>query len=336
MPRKPTLADVAKAAGLSPATVDRVINARGGVDAAKEERVLRVARELGLDRRLDYTHRAIKRIAVLIQPPSNPFHAELARGFDAVRNLMSALNIQISVSHIDLDRPARTTARIRALPGLADGLVICAPAGEGVAEALREISGRLPVVTLASDIEPSGRVAFIGPDDLRAGRVAAGLMALHMGPRGGGVLMLAGRFDIAGQQARATGFEQGLARAPDIWIETRIETNENADVTAHHIYRALADAPDIRGIYHLSVGSVGIVSALEKLGRGHDVSVITHEMTPNRARLLRNRQLCAVLDQEPLLEARLAIETLARAFGRLDGAVASVETPVRIYLPDSL
>ena len=82
MGRKPTLTDVARASGVSPATVDRVINHRGGVNAAKEERVLRAARELGLDRRLDFTHRQIRRITVMIQPPENPFHAELRKGID--------------------------------------------------------------------------------------------------------------------------------------------------------------------------------------------------------------------------------------------------------------
>lgn len=97
--------------GLSPATVDRVINHRGGVDADKEERVLRAARELGLDRRLDFTHRQIRRITVMMQPPENPFHAiELRKGFDAARKLVAALNIQVAMVQTRIDQRKRPRA----------------------------------------------------------------------------------------------------------------------------------------------------------------------------------------------------------------------------------
>ena len=46
MARKTTARDVAEAAGVSPATVDRVLNGRGGVSPDKEKRVLDWARRL--------------------------------------------------------------------------------------------------------------------------------------------------------------------------------------------------------------------------------------------------------------------------------------------------
>ena len=70
---KVTLEDVARAAGVSVATVDRVVNRRGGVSADKERAILHAARRLGLDRGLVIRPRAAKRIAVLIQPPAPPF-----------------------------------------------------------------------------------------------------------------------------------------------------------------------------------------------------------------------------------------------------------------------
>ena len=49
MSRKPIIADVARLAEVSPATVDRVLNNRGGVKPEKEARVLSAARRLKLD-----------------------------------------------------------------------------------------------------------------------------------------------------------------------------------------------------------------------------------------------------------------------------------------------
>ena len=337
MARKPTLGDVARLAGLSPATVDRVINHRGGVDADKEERVLRAARELGLDRRLDFTHRQIRRITVMIQPPENPFHAELRKGIEAARKLVAALNIQVAIVQTRIDQPQETARRIRALPGHADGLIISAQEHPEIASALMAIRAAVPVITVASDIEASGRLAYIGPDDARSGRIAADLMGLFLGREGGGVLIVAGHFDLSGQRARARGFESLLsARYPACHIARVVETGEDFDTTAARVHEALSQDPAIRGIYHMSLGAVGIVDAIDRLGRRDEIHVITHELTPNRRRLLRQRRLHAVLDQDPHLETRLAVEALARHFGRLEGAVSSVHTAVQIFMPESL
>ena len=53
------------------------------------EKTADLARELGLDRRLDHTHRQTKRVVVMIQPPENPFHAELRKGIEAARKLIA-------------------------------------------------------------------------------------------------------------------------------------------------------------------------------------------------------------------------------------------------------
>ncbi|WP_246661352.1 LacI family DNA-binding transcriptional regulator [Rhizobium sp. MHM7A] len=45
--KKATITDIARKSGLSTATVDRVLNDRGGVSAANRQRVLRAAKELG-------------------------------------------------------------------------------------------------------------------------------------------------------------------------------------------------------------------------------------------------------------------------------------------------
>jgi LacI family transcriptional regulator len=50
MAGKTTIGDVALLAGVSVATVDRVLNGRGGVTPDKEHRVLSAARRLRIDR----------------------------------------------------------------------------------------------------------------------------------------------------------------------------------------------------------------------------------------------------------------------------------------------
>lgn len=42
-----------------------------------------------------------------------------------------------------------------------------------------------------------------------------------------------------------------------------------------------------------------------------------------------------MIDQQPELEARIALETMARLFGRLEGAAGSVETGFTIHMPEN-
>lgn len=332
MTGKITLEDVAQAAGVSLATVDRVVNRRGGVSSEKEAAILAAARRLGLDRRLVLRPRTIQRVAVLIQPPANPFHAQLREGIEQARAIFRDLNLQMQIRHIDPTRPDRIAATIAQAGRSADGLILTAPASPDIVAALRALPARLPVVTMADDIPGSGRAAFIGPDDRQAGRVAGDLMGLMLGREGGEVLVLIGRFDMPGHSARANGCLEVLAeRHPGMRVAEVCETGEDGGTAGQLTARALRANPALRGVYLCSTGSGEVVAAIA----GRPVAVITHELTPDRRALLRARRLQAVIDQKPMLEARLAVETMARLLGRLEGEAGSIATDIQIFMPES-
>ena len=64
------------------------------------------------------------------------------------------------------------SARPRRGPARHDGLILTVPRSNAVAEAIRSVSARIPVITLATDVRDCGRQTYVGPDDRRAGRVA--------------------------------------------------------------------------------------------------------------------------------------------------------------------
>lgn len=78
-----------------------------------------------------------------------------------------------------------------------------------------------------------------------------------------------------------------------------------------------------------------IVSALQRLGRIDDTVGITHELTPNRRMLLKSRKINAVIDQKPLLDARLAVETIVKLLGRLPEEAVSIAPDIQIFLAEN-
>ena len=83
--RKTSMADIAKAAGVSEATVDRVLNGRGGVSREKEMSVLEWARKLEIDRALKSVSVRWLRIAILLQQPVVPYYVSLKQGFEVAQ-----------------------------------------------------------------------------------------------------------------------------------------------------------------------------------------------------------------------------------------------------------
>ena len=81
MARRTTLTEIAAAAGVSIATVDRVVNRRGGVSPEAETKVLEWANRLSLDRRLFRGHARTLRVAVMMQSATNPFFRGLSKAF---------------------------------------------------------------------------------------------------------------------------------------------------------------------------------------------------------------------------------------------------------------
>lgn len=332
MVRKTTAKDVARAAGVSASTVDRVLNGRGGVDRDKERRVVEWARKLNLDRALRHRSSRTLRIAVLIQAPDNPFYAEVQSAFAAANRAYGDFAMRFFVHYFDAGRPAPLPQTIRDLGTGHDGLILTVPHSDAVANAIREVSATIPVVTLATDVRACGRQAYVGPDDRRAGRVAGDLMGRFLAPLGGDIVMIAGLLSLIGNEEREMGFRSVLReRYPECRVAVVLESQERAERAGELVRDALLANPNIRGVYSVSAGAPVVVAALKALGR-EDVVFITHELTPDRRELLRQSLIDAIIDQNPEFEVRAAVETMARLSGRLEGPTSTTITPVHIHM----
>ncbi|WP_051537196.1 substrate-binding domain-containing protein [Asaia prunellae] len=186
MSQRATILEIARHSGVSTATVDRVINGRGGVRLAKERVVLEAARALGDGRRLVALHARLARIAVVTQPPGNPFHAALQEAFRRIIPAYREQNIACFEHHSPIAHPERSATLIRQLARDYDGLILCLPDHPAIRQAVTDAGQKLPIVTIASDITSPNRMAYIGSDNHRAGRIAADMMGRLLGPRTAG------------------------------------------------------------------------------------------------------------------------------------------------------
>ncbi len=334
--RKATAKDVAVAAGVSPATVDRVLNGRGGVAPDKARRVLEYARLLRLDRSLDRWPAKTLRIVLLIQSGDNPFHAALRAALNEAEDVRLLFDLQGFVHSVDPNDAKATAHHIRSFGEAYDGLIVVCPDRAEIADAIRSVAARRPVVTLATDLPGSGRQAYVGPDDRRSGRVAGDLMGRFLGPGGGAILVIAGLFSMTGQRERLDGFAEVLTdRYPACRIVDVVESRELAERAGTLAAGALLNTPGIRGLYNASVGSRTVADAIAGAGRTGDVVFITHELTTDRRRLLQEGRIDAVIDQDPVNEMKVALRTMAMLLGRANGEALDVPTGLHIHMREN-
>ncbi|MFP1631157.1 LacI family DNA-binding transcriptional regulator [Zhengella sp. ZM62] len=121
---RPTLSDVARAAGVSTATVSRCLNEPGLVVQATRERVLRAVEELGYTP--DFSGRALasrrtNTVGAVIPTMEN---AIFARGIQAFQEALSAAGVTLLVASSGYD-PEQEALQVRTLIGRgADGLLL--------------------------------------------------------------------------------------------------------------------------------------------------------------------------------------------------------------------
>ncbi|QGY31969.1 LacI family transcriptional regulator (plasmid) [Pantoea cypripedii] len=313
--KKTTLEQIASAAGVSLSTVDRVMNRRGGVSPAKEARVLEWASKLNVDRVLFRGYLRALRVAILLQSPKNPFYKGLRDAFADLGAGMAEMRINGVIHYHNPGNIRATIKQVETIAASHDALIVVCPNDPDLADALKRVSGQLPILTLATDIPSSGRLAYVGPDNRQMGRAAGELMGRFLGERGGEILVVLGMHNMIGHEERERGFRAVLReRFPAcIWAVT-LESAENQRRAGDVVRQALLENPRIRGIYNTSSGNSNIVATLQSLGR--QAQLITHELTPERRLLLREGSLAAIIDQNPYEEARRALALLARHFNR--------------------
>ncbi|MFM0227020.1 LacI family DNA-binding transcriptional regulator [Paraburkholderia dipogonis] len=331
------MTDIAKAAGVSEATVDRVLNGRGGVSRAKEMSVLEWARKLKIDRALDSVSVRWLRIAILLQQPASPYYVSLKQGFEVAQKTFEGQRVICAVTYFDSLEPTPVVDTIRRATQKADALVIVAYEHPDIITVLRQISRTIPVVTLASDLPGAGRLAYVGVDNRCAGRVAGELVGRFIGEAGGQVLVLTGMHDFLGHEERESGFRSVLRRRfPNCDIVETVESREQSVITERLTRDAFRRYPDLRGIYNISVGNEGVGAALVALERTRSTVFVGHELNESSRRLLIEGTLDAVLDQNPAGEAMRAIEIVLRHYHRDPGVALPHQIPVTVLLRENL
>ncbi len=300
---RPRLVDVAAAAGVGPATVDRVLHRRHGVRETTARRVVEAARALGYVDDVDaaLVPAAPLRVVFLLPVGENRYIRLLADTVSFAAQHWAPFNVRCRVVAIDTFNPHALSTMLMRHGPRSDGVVTMALDDPSVRDAIAALAARgVPVVTVITDLAASARAAFIGLDNRAAGRTAAFLLGRFIGRHPADVALIAGSRSYSAHREREAGFLSLLAdQARPLVVVGHHEGHDDPERNRRLTRDLLHRHPQLAGIYNLGGASDGIARALHEAGLRHRVVLIGHGLTPDTRALLIDGTMDAVITQSP-------------------------------------
>jgi len=313
-----TIKEIAKLAGVSRGTVDRVLNNRGAVKQETAERVRSIADSLNY-----FPNRAGKTLAVWKKhlrfgyilfsgATSNPFFLDVVRGIESRATELLEYGVTVEIRSAQIDNPNLQVALIDELVNQGiDGLAITPINHPSVVARIRELTETgLPVVTVNSDIPDSGRLAYVGSDYFKSGCTAAGLMNLATGGAAN-VGIIIGNPLVDCHTERVAGFQQQIqASYPGIHIVGNAVNNDD-DTESFAVTQALLQThPEIDALLLAGAGVPGACRAVEDMGHLGKLKIISYDLPQTTRELVEQGVIAATITQQPFTQGAKPLDIL--------------------------
>jgi len=329
-----TIREIARQAGLSEATVDRVLNSRGGV---RESTVLEVHQAIkDLDRQ-----RAQVRIGgrtfmidIVMQTPQR-FSSAVR---DALEAELPSLHPAVVRSRFHFRETAPVPELVKDLDKIArrgsQGVILKAPDVPEVTAAVGRLTAAgIPVVTLVTDLPSSPRAAYVGIDNRAAGATAAYLVRQWLGDRPGHVLVTISRGSFRGEEEREMGFRSAMRTVRPARPLVEVTDSDGLDATQHDlVLEALKRDPEINAVYSIGGGNTATIDAFDALGR-EVLAFVAHDLDHDNTRLLGEGRLSAVLHHDLRQDMRRACQTIMRAHKALPDEGPFLPSAIQVVTP---
>ena len=286
---KITIPAIAHAAGVSTATVDRVLNSRLPVREGTALRVIEAAERLGyhavhvMRQRLP-TAGASHRLGFCLQKRASPFYQALAQALREAVERQSGGRSTALIEFVDDLEPLAIGEQLLELGRRCDALGVVALDHPHVNSAVAQLQAEgHPVLALLTDLSAPQRLGCVSIDNRQRGRTAAwAVRRLSRGADGTGeVGVFVGSHRYQGQEISEMAFRSALReQAPALRVLDAQVNLEDEQMAYEATLGLLQRHPDLVGLYDAAGGgAVGIVRALREEGQGRGIVLVCHELT---------------------------------------------------------
>ena len=309
----PGIKAIAQALGVSIGTVDRALHGRPGINPMTKAKVLKMAQTLGYQPNFAARHLKLNRKVRI----SAHLPREIATFFDAVREgieeaakpFQSTIEVQFKsyprLGEGDLDLFAES------LRDTTNGLIVAPGHPAALKPWIRKAArARIPVVCVATDAPGTERLAAISADAFTSGAMVAELLT-GFGRRPAPVLIVTGDLTVVDHAEKVNGFRSFLQQANSgVEVAGVLETHDDPLQARELTREFIAAHPELGAVYVSTANSIPVIEALDDAGRLGRVPVITTDLFPALAPLIREGKVLGTVYQRPRAQGRMAFQAL--------------------------
>jgi LacI family transcriptional regulator len=339
---RPTTKDLAIAAGVSLATVDRVLNDRTGVRKGTVDRVNQAIEKLGFTRNLVAANLARGkryRFVFLLPQSGDQFLNGLIARIAEANLAFAAEQVQADVLRIPEGDPHQIANLLGALDhDQIDGVAIMAPESPQVRDAEARLAGRgIDTVSFIAGQAASAHDDFVGIDNHAAGATAGRLMGRFSDRVPGRILIIAESMHARDSLERRLGFDEVInADYPHLSVLPSLETYGDRERTERVIRNSLSSHTDISGVYILSSEARLPLTFVLGAATSRKPVVIAHERTPFTEAALQSGQIDALITQDPGHLVRSAIRILRARKDRREILASQEKIRIEILIKENI
>ena len=311
-----TVNTIARMAGVSRGTVDRVLHNRPNVRPEVRDRIISVMKELDYKPNAAASalafSRKTRKIGVILPQWKGFFKEEISRGVEESRRELNTYGIEVLIADCPQDEPDICIKKIEEFQAEdINGLCLCAQDSPLIREKIAQLADKkIPVITFNSDIEESRRVCFVGQDLIRSGRIAAEIMIKCI-PHDAQILIIVGNLKFFAHRQRLQGFfdriqEHGVAKRNLITVESFNEYNQTLRLVSEN----LSNNKQIGGIYMANESVAACAEAVKNLSSDKKPIIICHDLSRSTKALLKSGEVDFALEQDIYMQGRKTLQLM--------------------------
>jgi LacI family transcriptional regulator len=309
----PGIKDIARALGVSIGTVDRALHDRPGINPMTRAKVLKMAQTLGYQPNFAARHLKLKRkMRISVHLPR-----QIATFFDAVRDgiqeaakpFQSSIEVHFRtyprLGEGDLELFAET------LQDSTNGIIVTPGHPADLKPWIRKAArAHIPVVCVATDAPGTERLAAISADAFTSGAMVAELLS-GFAQGAASVLIVTGDLSVVDHAEKVNGFRTFLGKANSpLHVAGVIEAHDDPEKARELTREFIAAHADIGAVYVSTANCIPVIEALQHAGRLGRLPIITTDLFPALAPLIREGKVLATVYQRPKTQGRMAFQAL--------------------------